>query len=72
MSELREATWLRVASDREREEFLQRHQLTAEKYRNFMVDGIGRPYWLVTLLEMAPDRARGKASRFARVLRLID
>ncbi len=72
MSELQGTEWLREASKAERQSFLHRHGLTETQYREITVDGIGRPYWLVTLLENAPAQAQAKATQFARIRRLLE
>jgi len=75
MAELQDAEWVRDATEDEVKAFQERHNLTEDEYREVVVDKTGRPYWLVTLLEGAPEVAAEvaaeKASTYARVRSLV-
>lgn len=70
--------WLRDATEEERQAFIAdcqgRCKAASKKfdYRNFTVDGIGRPYWLKTVLRRPdrPNTAAEKAAQYTRVVRL--
>ena len=72
MAELDGVDWLRDASEEERTAFRQHHHLSEDEYRGIIIDRTGRPYWLVTLLENAPEIAKRKAATYARVRSLIE
>jgi hypothetical protein len=71
LQEVENEGWVRDASQEEIEAFKQRHGLTEEEYRDIIVDGMKRPYWLVTVLEEAPEVAEQKAASYARVRSLL-
>lgn len=70
--------WLRDATEEEKQAFVadcQRRCKAAGKkfdYGDFTVDGIGRPYWLKTVLRTpgTPQIAIDKATGFTRVVHL--
>ena len=72
MAEVEGAEWLRDATDEERLAFSQRHDLSDDQFRRLIIDHTGRPYWLVTLLQNAPEIAKQKAATYARVRSLIE
>jgi len=72
MAELDGESWIRDATEAEREAFRVRHKLTRDELRELMVDKTGRPYWMVTLSDDAPDRAKRKAEEFVRVRSLVE
>ena len=78
IGEIRAVDWARQPTTGEVEEFMSRWSQYAEergklfKYNDYTIDGNGRPYWIVTVLDNAPIAAQRKAKQYARVLRLID
>ncbi len=58
------AEWLREATDEEAKQF------AAENPKVANIDGIGRPYFLMTVLDSAPADVLERAKRNLRVLRL--
>lgn len=70
--------WLRGATEEEKQAFIADCQCRCKAagkkfdYRNFTVDGIGRPYWLKTVLRTpnTPKIAADKASQYTRVVHL--
>ena len=72
-SEIEGQSWVRTAIDVEKQEFIFRAcKGSQDKYRNSLVDGTGRPYFLLTVLDTAPDEVKAKAMSFARCLRLTN
>lgn len=72
MAELDGESWLRDALEPEKEAFRERHKLTRDELRELLVDKTGRPYWMVTLADDAPEVAKRKAEQFVRVRSLVE
>jgi len=72
MAEIQDQPWVRDATEAEMEAFRERHKLTRDELRELMVDKTGRPYWMVTLSDDAPEIARRKAEEFVRVRSLVE
>ncbi len=68
VSEMTSCAWLREATPEEVATL--RDLCGAERFRDLSVDGIGRPYFPMTVLEDAPAWAKEKAARSLRVKRL--
>lgn len=66
-------SWVRDATDEERQAFIERVlDGDEERYRNSIVDGTGRPYFLMTVMADAPADIQAKANRCVRCLRLTE
>jgi hypothetical protein len=62
--------WLRPATGEEAHAWYELQK--KQKYPVSLIDQTGRPYYLVTLLNNAPKRAKYKAAHYFRVKRLLD
>jgi hypothetical protein len=63
--------WARPANDDEKHVFIQRAcKSDGQIFRNSLVDQDGRPYFLMTVLENAPEEVQVKARSYCRCLRL--
>ena len=80
MSEIQGQDWWRESSKSERAAFEQACRQSirrkcgdrdAEKFKlsTLLVDGTGRPYWIVSVLANAPEVAQEKARTYSRCLR---
>lgn len=68
VSEMTGCAWLREATPEEVAAL--RNQWGAERFRDLCMDGIGRPYFPMTVLDDAPAWAKDKAANAWRVKRL--
>lgn len=65
--------WARPATDEEKAAFLQFSCGENEDiYRRSLTDKTGRPYFLLTILESAPEEIQVKARSYCRCLRLTE
>ncbi len=65
--------WIRPATTEEQRAFVERACKGDQGlYRNSLIDGTGRPYFLLTVLDKAPASVQAKAKRYARCLRLTE
>jgi hypothetical protein len=65
--------WIRPATAEEQRAFIEQACKGDEGlYRDSLVDGTGRPYFLLTVLDNAPESVQAKAKRCARCLRLTE
>jgi hypothetical protein len=65
--------WIRPATDEEERAFVaQACKGDDGLYRDSLIDGTGRPYFLLTVLDNAPEPVQAKAKRCARCLRLTE
>lgn len=72
-AELEGQSWVRDATDDERQAFIERVlDGDEERYRNSTVDRTGRPYFLLTILADAPSDIQAKAKQCVRCLRLTE
>lgn len=65
--------WARPATDEEKSAFI--HFSCGEKediYQRSLTDSTSRPYFLVTILESAPEEVQVKARSYCRCLRLTE
>jgi len=67
-AELENETWLREATEEEIEAF--REEWGQPGFDDLKLDGIGRPYFLMTVTEDAPEWALGAARSNSRRVRL--
>lgn len=73
ISETEGQPWIRPATDEENRDFVARAcRNDEERYRNSLVDLNGRPYFLMTVLDNAPEQVIAKAKRCGRCLRLTE
>ncbi len=72
-AEIANETWQRQATDEEQRQFIidQCHG-DEQQFKSLLIDGTGRPYWLLTILEMAPPAIHEKARNYVRCVRLTD
>lgn len=70
VSEIQGQPWYHEATEEEKQAFIQ--QVGERTYRNSLVDNNGRPYWLITVHDDAPEAIRQKAARCKRCLRLTE
>lgn len=71
VAEIVDEPWQRQATEEERRAFVASQCKGDEQlYRKSLMDATGRPYWLLTILENAPDYVQEKAKRVARCLRV--
>lgn len=72
-AEIAREAWQRPATEEERRQFINdRCKGDEQLFNNSLVDGTGRPYWLLTILETAPESVQAKARQYARCVRLTD
>ncbi len=72
-AEIEKQPWVRPATDDEKQEFVERIcQGDERRYRNALIDGKGRPYFLLTVLDNAPESIQVNAKSFARCFRITD
>jgi hypothetical protein len=61
--------WVREATPDECEAFKQFHSWTDAQYDRWSLDGMNRPYWLVTVTPEAPPAVLDQVARHSRVKR---
>lgn len=72
MAEIAHESWHRPATEEERLAFIaQKCQGDEQLFRDSLVDGTGRPYWLLTILGNAPAEVQVKAEHYARCVRVM-
>lgn len=73
VAEIADKPWQRRATEEERLAFVAEKCGNHEQvFENSLVDGIGRPYWLLTILDTAPAHVQEKARKFARCVRVTE
>jgi len=68
ITEIEGQNWWRYTNKEENHQWMIDHPHTDKLF----VDKVGRPYWLVVVLDHAPEEAKEKAQTYLRVKRLID
>ena len=72
-SEIADEPWQRRATEEERLIFIaERCRGDDQLFKNSMIDGTGRPYWLLTIFDNAPAEVQAKAKRYARCVRVTE
>ena len=66
VAELESVDWIREATEEEISSFKEYWGVNGY----ITIDGVGRPYWYMTMLDHAPDEAKDIPSRYFRVLRI--
>ena len=69
-SEVQGQPWIAEATDEERKAFEERLAERGFKLANVTIDGNGRPYWVMTIHEGAPEPVKEWAKRIDRAVRI--
>lgn len=71
-AEVQSEPWIRQATPDEVAAFKAHHKLDEKRISELAVDGIGRPYWFMTLTDEAPEWAKEACERYGRIRYLSD